>query len=475
MKERPSNSTIEPNPLSQNIAYALPTIALFMLIAPLHVVPGIYVKYFGLSLGAIALVQLLSPIVDAITDPIIGFCSDRFKQRFATLKPLVVAGAVLVLVSSTMLYIPYGWDDQDSDPVSFTYLLVCYLGFVLAWTLMDIPQLAWGVEISSDSQGRSQRFTYRTMAIKFGMLLSFAIPLLPFFESSEITPETLKFCVSLSWVLMLLLLWICMKWVPDAKNGSRQEIPASDYSAKKSLSKKQRFKEVVRAVLGNRPLLVFYAAYVLIGLGYTMSLGLTFFFVDNYLGLAETLSYAFLVNYSVGLIAAWCWGLVAQKIGARATWLAGILLCVFGFLGIGLLPPGEASLWPYLFYKALIGAGYASFMIGSYTILAGIVDYGKWKFGQECSGIYFSLSKTLFKFNTSVGIASGLMLAQWLGFDPKATVMSDAAGVALRLAYVGAPAVLFIVAMVVIVLIPLSTRQHSVICKRLDTRALSTS
>ena len=475
MKERPSNSTIEPNHLSQNIAYALPTLALFMLIAPLNVMPGIYVKYFGLSLGAIALVQLLGPLVDAITDPIIGYCSDRFKQRFGTLKPLIIAGAVLVLVSSTMLYIPYGWDGQDSDPVSFTYLIVFYLSFILAWTLMDIPQLAWGAEISNDTKGRSQRFSYRTMAIKSGMLLSFSIPLLPFFDSSEITPDTLKFCVYVSWVLMALFLWGCMQWVPDAESGYRQENLAPQYLAKKQLSKKQQFHEVARVVLGNRPLLICYTAYTLIGLGLTMSSGLTFFFVDNYLGLAETLPYAFIVNYGVGLIAAWCWGLLAQKIGARVTWLVGMLLGLLGFLGIGFLAPGEASLWPYLFCKALIGAGHASTFVASYIVLASIADYGKWKFDQECSAIYFALSKTIFKFNTSVGIAMGLMLAQWLGFDPKAEAMSEAASMALRVAYVGVPAVLFIVAMIVIARIPLSTHHQSVIRKRLETRTLRAS
>lgn len=479
MKELSATFTVYQKNLSQNIAYALPTFSLFFLIAPLNVMPGVYVKYFGLSLGAIALAQLLAPLFDGLTDPLVGYFSDRYRQRFGTRKPLIVAGGLLVLVSSTMLYIPYGWESQQSGPVSFSYLLFFYLAFTLSWTLMGIPHLAWGGEISSDNKGRSQRFSYRAVAVKLAMLLFFIIPLLPFFSSTEVTPETLRFCVYVSWLVMPLCLWICMRWVPNSQAGVGHAIERKEkqhqYLAEKTQSRKERFKQVAKLIAGNRLLLIFYAAYGLVGLGYSMSNGLTFFFVDNYLGLADKLPYAFIANYGVGVPAAWCWGIIAQKMGARATWAIGMTICVTGLLGIGFTPPGEAGLWPYLVCKILIGAGYASTFVAAYMVLASIADYGKWKFDQDCSGTYFALSKTLFKFNTSVGIAGGLLLAQWLGFDPAVESMSDAARMALRLAYIGLPAVLFIVAIIVITRIPIRTHQQSVISKRLEANALSLS
>lgn len=465
-------TTMDRSQLHCNIVYALPKISLGLLIyGPMSVLPGLSAKYFGLSLAAIALAQFLSRIFDGITDPAIGYYSDRMQRRFGTYKPMIIMGAVLVLLSSTMLYIPYGWEAHDSEPVSFAYFLFFYLLFTLAWTIMDIPMLAWGATLSSDTKGRSQRFSFRTIALFISKMIFFSIPLLPFFGTTEITPETLKYTVYLSWLLMPLFLWMCLRWVPNSPGDPATQ----DVEDAQNLTKKQRFQKATQVIVGNRPLLFCYAAYALIGLGYAMSNGLTFFFVDNYLGLGEKLPYVFLLSFGVGVPAAWLWGVLAQKIGGQTTWVVGMSICLLGFIGTVFISPGAASLWPYLICKTLIGAGYSANFVAAYVVLANISDYGKWKFGQECTGTYFALCKTLFKFNAAVGIAIGLVLAGWLGFDPLAVEMSEAARVALRIAYIGLPVILFILAIIVIVRIPLSTHQHSVIHKRLAMRALRAS
>ena len=53
-----------------------------MLIAGTNIVQGIYAKYFGLALTTIAAVVLLVRISDAITDPLIGYLSDRYQDRY---------------------------------------------------------------------------------------------------------------------------------------------------------------------------------------------------------------------------------------------------------------------------------------------------------------------------------------------------------------------------------------------------------
>ena len=474
-KKRPSAVTSE-NKLSQNIIYALPELPLYLLVlGPLSVIPGLAVKYFGLTLGAIALAQFLSRVFDGITDPAVGYFSDRYQQRFGTRKPMIVVGGVLVLIASTMLYIPYGWDPQHPEPISFAYFLGFYLIFTLAWTVMEIPHLAWGAEITSDAKGRSQRFSFRSIASLSAPMIFFIIPLLPVFETTEVTPETLKYAVYLSWVLMPLCLWICMRWVPNAPVDHSVKVSIHALEQSQQLSKKQRFLKVAGLITGNRPLLVFYIAFGLGGLGFSMSNGLTFFFVDNYLGIAEKLPYAFLVSFAVGVPAAWCWGFLAPKIGARSTWLIGMSLGALGLLGVSSLGPGSSSFWPYLICKGLIGAGLSSNFVAGYIVLANIADYGKWKFDQDCSATYFSLCKTIFKLNSSVGVAIGLLIAGWLGFDPLAEEMSEAAKVALKFAYIVLPLVFIILSIVVIARIPLNTHQQSVIRKRLEARALRVS
>lgn len=470
MKELSSTSVDDRKTTFQNMAYALPKLSLYLLITgPMTILPGMYAKYFGMSLAAIALARFIARIFDGITDPITGYLSDRFQQRYGTRKPMIAVGGLLVLVSSSMLYIPYGWDAQNPEPVHFAYFLGFYMAFGLAWNIMDMPHLAWGAEISSDTKGRSQRFSFRSIATYSASIIFFAIPLLPAFESTEVTYETLEYSVYLAWVLMPLCLWVCLHWVP---NGPASQTTAQAEHAQQQLSKKQRIQQIGRLVIGNKPLLVFYAVYAFIGVGYTMSNSLTFFFVDNYLGLAEMIPYVFLAHYSIGVISSWVWGLVAQKIGARPTWAIGMSMCLIGLLGIGFVSPSEGSFWFYLICKILIGAGYLSTFVVGYMVLADIADYGRWKFREECGGLYFSLRATVAKFNMSIGGALSLVLVEWLGFEVSATVMSEQAIQALRLIYIVIPSILLLVAIVLITRIPLNSHQHSVIRKRLDARAL---
>ena len=77
------------NTTSQNIIYALPMLSLSLLVTgPMAIMPGLYVKYFGLSIGAMALAKLLARLFDGITDPLIGYVSDYYQQRYGTRKPL---------------------------------------------------------------------------------------------------------------------------------------------------------------------------------------------------------------------------------------------------------------------------------------------------------------------------------------------------------------------------------------------------
>ena len=64
------------------IAFAMPLIGVTLLLGPvIAVLGGIYAKYYGLSLTSIAAVILAAKLFDAVTDPLIGYYSDRWRLR----------------------------------------------------------------------------------------------------------------------------------------------------------------------------------------------------------------------------------------------------------------------------------------------------------------------------------------------------------------------------------------------------------
>ena len=76
------------------LAYASPVIGISFLHSPMAVVHSMYAKYFGIGLTTIAVVLLFARLFDAITDPLIGYWSDRYYARTGTRKPFVVWGII---------------------------------------------------------------------------------------------------------------------------------------------------------------------------------------------------------------------------------------------------------------------------------------------------------------------------------------------------------------------------------------------
>ena len=78
--------------LPRLIAYALPAIPLAALSLPLYIiVPTFYAETLGLSLAAVGAALLVVRIVDAVTDPLIGWLADRWRPRFGRRRGFVRA------------------------------------------------------------------------------------------------------------------------------------------------------------------------------------------------------------------------------------------------------------------------------------------------------------------------------------------------------------------------------------------------
>ena len=189
----------------QSLAYSSPILPIYFLLGPVYILQGMYAKYFGLSLSTIAIVILVSRIFDAVTDPIIGYFSDMYFSRYGSRKPFVVVGGILFVVSSWFLYVP-------PSNVSALYFLFSFLAFYFSYTLFVVPHYAWGGELVVDCQQRSRIYSFRTFGLFLGMLLFFGVPLLPLFETSQFTPDTLE------WAVFFAGLWLmCFDGIKSLK------------------------------------------------------------------------------------------------------------------------------------------------------------------------------------------------------------------------------------------------------------------
>lgn len=444
--------------LRQTLSYAMPTMAIYFLFGPLFILQGIYSKYFGMALTTIAMVLFFANLLDAVTDPVVGYLSDRYYRRTGKRKPFILTGGLLFLFSSYFLYIP-------PDNVTAVYFFGWYVTATLMLKLFDIPHLAWPAELTNYPQERNKLYSLRFFAVLSGSLLFYAMTQLSLFDSTEITPQTLTWCVLMGGVLLLPTLYSCIKWAPDG--GRVDNYQHYNQSMRCSL------RDIIFA---NKPFLLFLLAVLLVGSGVSIWTALIFIYTDSYLGLGAQFALIYIVSNVASMLALGVWYNAANRFGNIALSMLSVSMMALGIFCTGLLAPGADGLLPLSVAVIMVNVGSATFVSMAASLLSHIVDYGTWKFGVDYAATYFSIYTMVMKVNFAIGSAIGLGIAGWYGFEPSSiSGQSTDAIWGLRLAIAWLPASIVMTSLIVIAILPINSQRHGIILKRLNARRVRTA
>ena len=119
-------------PTFQLLLYSSPTLAISMVMMPLaFVVPAYYDANTAATLTVIGLISMASRFLDAVTDPMIGWLSDRTRSPLGKRKPWIIVGAFVTAISLYNLFTP---EKSDGN----TYYAVWSVLFFLGYTLVDV-------------------------------------------------------------------------------------------------------------------------------------------------------------------------------------------------------------------------------------------------------------------------------------------------------------------------------------------------
>lgn len=429
-------------------AYAAPAFSQALIHGPVGtVIQGIYGTQFGLPLAAIGAVLLVARIFDAITDPVIGFLSDRVETRWGHRKPWIIAGSLIAVGACWKLYVP-------PEEIGVGYFLLWFLLAYLGWTLSEIPYRAWLAELSDDYNERTRIATWRTFARYLGFIAFYGIPFLPIFDSTEFTAESLRVTAILAAVALPLTATIAAWRVPRGRvRGPEQTIS---------------LRHALTAASANRPLLYFLGIFALTGTANGMAYGMLFFFVGGYLGMPDTLALLFVLGAPAGALAMPAWGWLARRIGKQRTWAYGYLASAAFMLAHLLVEPGSGS------EPLLIAVNLGIFLVSPAglvipaAMLADIVDYGRWKFGADYAGSYNSLQTMMEKGLEGMGAATGLAVAGWMGYNAQAP--DEGGRLGLLIAFPLLPAALTLLSVPLIWRFPITERRQRAIALRLKRR-----
>lgn len=402
-------------------AFALPAIMLGFTHAPEASVQGIYAKHAGLSLSAIASAMLLSRIFDAITYPLIGQLSDYSYRKTGSRKPWIAAGTVTIVIGLWFLYRP-------PANVTITYYTIWTIVTYIGWKLTEIPYGAWSYSLSGDYVQRARVQVWRSIAMLFGGMVFFIVPLatkaLGLSTSTEMNLQTLSFAAVAIALCVPLLNTFSMLRVPD---GAAPPPPPQNAVGIGDL------RGILRAITQNRAMLHLLSAFVPVTFICAMAVAVNYLFVDTYLHLSEQLPTIMLVATPCALLGLPFWGWVFMKFERHRAWAVSLILSGVAYSFISFAPIGQDGFWIVAVANAVTNFCLMATAIAVPSMMGDIVDDERLRSGEDRGGLYSAVSAFTSKSMAGIAGATGLFLLDALGFEASATTQTSEGAFAIKL------------------------------------------
>ncbi|MBN1525612.1 MAG: MFS transporter [Spirochaetales bacterium] len=142
----------------------------------------------GLSSALAGTALMIGKIWDAVTDPAMGYISDRTKSRMGRRRPYLLAGAVLAFIAMVVMFFnPH--IGKENEMLLFVWAIGAFCLLCLAFTIFNVPYSALTPELTSDYQEITSVNGFRMFFALIGTLIGAGV--FPIFVSI-FTPEGSK-------------------------------------------------------------------------------------------------------------------------------------------------------------------------------------------------------------------------------------------------------------------------------------------
>jgi len=440
---------------SEVIAYGLPasTMAIVMVSVAMYL-PNYYTDELGVTAGLLSWVFLAGRVSDAITDPLMGHLSDRTRTRWGRRRPYMLLAALPLWLVFFLIWSP------GASPFgvgAFGHLLVCYLLLYGFMTVLSIPYVALGMELTSDYDERTRLFGVRQVLAVVGTAAGM---LAPFAFAEALGGKSSGYPVM---ALSLGGLGVVLILVAFAR--VREATPV-DSAAPLS------FLTGLRVTAANRPFRVLLLVYLASHVGGSFIAPLSLFIAKYVIKVEWAMQPVMLAYLAGSMLSIPIWLRLSKAYGKNRTWTIGMMVGVVAYATSYTYHEGTWVLWVIL--GAVVGAAGGCTMTLGPAIAADAIDSDELETGQRREGVFMGV--WLFVDKAAIGLAVfiGMQGLEAIGYVPNQD-QSESVIDGMKFLYCILPAMLNLVALLVFQRFPITREVHEEIQAKLaDRRARST-
>ncbi|MBO6143993.1 MAG: MFS transporter [Prevotella sp.] len=419
--------------LAQNLIYQ--TICMYLLIY--------YTNVYGLEPAQAAFMFLIVRVIDVLWDPIIGTYVDKHHPPLGKYRSyLVLAGLPL-----TGFAILCFW---DGFAPTLTYAYFTYVGLSMLYTLINVPYGALNASLTRDTEEITILTSVRMfLANVGGLAVAYGIPKIVAALSpdgqihSPSSSSAWLTTMAIYAVTGMILLLFCF--------SQSKERVVMDESEMANVKVSDLWVEFRR----NRPLRVlaffFVTAFAMMAVGNSAG---SYYMIYNVHGtsdqMANFMALGSIPSFIFMPLVPW----IKRKIGKRAMFNVFLTIAIVGMAAlyvISMIPSLRNMIW--LVYVAqfvkstgvIVATGYM------WALVPEVISYGEYTTGKRISGIVNALTGIFYKAGMALGgVVPGLVLA-YVGFDQtNETIQTPLAEQGILWLVCVIPAILLVIAMLII-------------------------
>ena len=354
--------------------------------------PGFLALAVGLPAHLAGLVILIARVFDAVTDPVMGFISDRMLVRFGTRRGALLIAAPLIVLSLTLMFFPF---QNPSVTVRFWAVLLSAIFFYAVQTSFMIPYFSLSSEMTADYTERARMMSLRLGFSIFASIICVAVPGIII---NQFDGNFGYIVMSISFGLVFMICTgitglFAKEGIPPPKKAEPFEL--------------QNFIRPFRV----KPFRQYLGIFLCTQITMAVMSALFFFYIDFYF--ARDMTAAGESNV-VGLIgAALMFGMqivalpvylaMIKRVGKMAVYIIGAGIWIAGALVLPLLPANANPIQLYIL-AAVLGFGISGPGLIPHAIFPDVVDVGELQLGIRTAGSFSGIANMVNKFSQAIGL-----------------------------------------------------------------------
>jgi len=416
---------------------------------------GFYLLFFmtdvvGLAAGLAGTALMIGKIWDAVTDPTIGFISDRTRSRWGRRRPFMFVGSLFLFVTMVLMFTAPGYETQTQ---LFIWAAVMYCLLCTAYTLVNIPYGALTPELTTDYNERTVLNAYRMSSAVVGTLLGAGL-VLPLVGMAA----TVKAGWTLSGTVMGAVMMVtALITVFSVREPVHKEAPPA-----------QNIFKSYAQVLGMKTFLTCLIPWTMHITGITIIQGALLYYYLYLYGTEAGFQLALISLLLTSMVFIPIWTVISKKIGKKLSYNVGmaiVSIAIFILFIIGHRIPVEMS---YII-MAIAGIGFATQYVMPYSIIPDVVEYDYAENGIRREGVFYGL----WTLTSKIGQAFAIALSGWtlsvFGYIPD-VAQTELSLLGIRLLCGPIPVLFFITGIVVLTFYPISREKYQEILEKIALR-----